>query len=257
MDGRIQIGEGAVQATRIGISKECSQDSLCPQLESRRTVNELDRQRLTLDPARLLEHTGSGITSRRVIDPVLAGVRIEVISCAIAQTYAQNRVARVAWRGDLPGCPVERFQILAEKSFEVLPEVEESHLYLRQGLFIAVSRSVDVERIHAGPSTAGVENPAQGLDDVSAARLRLTCKHHVLWHHERCMAITPETSDTDARDPHWLLLAYPPMQAERSARNGTMSVNQRTFSRSEPAAPMPIVPRTVVSTRRRRTMAVP
>ncbi len=100
MDGRIQIGEGVVQATTVGISKECSKDSLCPQLESRRTVNELDRQRLTLDPARSLEHTGSGITARRVIDPVLAGVRIEVISCPIAQTYAQNRVARVAWRGD-------------------------------------------------------------------------------------------------------------------------------------------------------------
>ncbi|MPM16460.1 hypothetical protein SDC9_62840 [bioreactor metagenome] len=43
------------------------------------------------------------------------------------------------------------------------------------------------------------------------------------------MAITPEASDTNARDPHWLLLTDPAMQAERSARNGTMSVIRRTF----------------------------
>ena len=34
------------------------------------------------------------------------------------------------------------------------------------------------------------------------------------------------------------------MRVERSARNGTMSVIHRTFSRSETAAPAPIVPRT-------------
>ncbi|RCS79600.1 hypothetical protein CIK67_17770 [Brachybacterium alimentarium] len=63
---------------------------------------------------------------------MLTGVRVNLISCTVTKAYAQNCVACVSRSGDLSGFLVERFQVLAEKSFEFISEVEQSHFDFSQ-----------------------------------------------------------------------------------------------------------------------------